>query len=102
MLPSVSEPFGIAPLEAMAYGVTSIISKQSGVAEVVNHAFKIDFWDIDRMADTICYLLDNPEICNKIGLDGKNEVHKIMWDEAAEKIRNVYKSVLAEYLTSNY
>jgi len=99
VLPSVSEPFGIAPLEAMAYGVTSIISKQSGVSEVVNNAFKIDFWDIDRMADTICYLLDNPDSCKKIGQDGKNEVHKILWDEAAEKIRNVYKSVLMEYLS---
>ncbi len=98
VLPSVSEPFGIAPLEAMAYGVTSIISKQSGVAEVVNHAFKIDFWDIDRMADTINYLIENPEICTQMGKDGMKEVNNILWDEAAEKIRLVYSSVLTEYL----
>lgn len=97
VLPSVSEPFGIAPLEAMAYGVTSIISKQSGVAEVVNHAFKIDFWDIDRMADTICYLIDNPEACKKIGIDGQQEVNLILWDEAAEKIKAVYTSMFIEY-----
>jgi len=100
VLPSVSEPFGIAPLEAMAYGVTSIISKQSGVAEVVNHAFKIDFWDTDRMAETINYLIENPEICQKIGQEGKQEVNHILWDEAAEKIRKVYSSVLSEYLSA--
>jgi len=101
VLPSVSEPFGIAPLEAMAYGVTSIISKQSGVAEVVNNAFKIDFWDIERMAETINYLIENPEICIKMGQDGRNEVNNILWDEAAEKIRKVYNSVIAEYLKSS-
>ena len=100
VLPSVSEPFGIAPLEAMAYGVTSIISKQSGVSEVVNHAFKIDFWDTDRMAETINYLIENPDICQKMGQDGKQEVNFILWDEAAEKIRKVYSSVLSEYLSA--
>jgi glycogen(starch) synthase len=99
VLPSVSEPFGIAPLEAMAYGVTAIISKQSGVAEVVNHAFKVDFWDVDKMADTIIYLIDNPETCLQIGHDGMVEVNKIQWDEAAEKIRQVYSITLAEFLT---
>jgi glycogen(starch) synthase len=100
VLPSVSEPFGIAPLEAMAYGVTTIISKQSGVSEVVNHAFKVDFWDIDRMTDTITYLIENPEICQKIGLDGKREVNSILWDEAAEKIVKIYYSVLQEHLNT--
>jgi len=100
VLPSVSEPFGIAPLEAMAYGVTAIISKQSGVSEVVNHAFKIDFWDVERMADTINHLIENPDICRKIGNDGRQEVHRIQWDEAAEKIRQLYASILANYLKS--
>jgi len=98
VLPSVSEPFGIAPLEAMAYGVTAIISKQSGVSEVVNHAFKIDFWDVDRMADTICHLIENPDICRQIGNEGRQEVHLIQWDEAAEKIRRLYASTLAAYI----
>ncbi|HOD18393.1 MAG TPA: glycosyltransferase [Candidatus Cloacimonadota bacterium] len=100
VMPSVSEPFGIAPLEAMAYGVTTIISKQSGVAEVVNNAFKIDFWDTDRMADTICYLIEHPDVCKKMGEESKKEVNHILWDEAAEKIRKVYTSVLTEYLSS--
>ncbi len=101
VMPSVSEPFGIAPLEAMAYGVTSIISKQSGVAEVVNHAFKIDFWDIDRMAATISYLIENPEICRDMGRESQKEVNNILWDEAARKIRSVYTNTLAEYLAKS-
>lgn len=98
VLPSVSEPFGISPLEAMAFGITSIISKQSGVAEVVHHAFKIDYWDIDLWAETICHLIENREKCAKIGIEGMREVHRIQWDEAAEKIRHLYSSTLAEFI----
>ncbi len=98
VLPSVSEPFGIAPLEAMAYGVTAIISRQSGVSEVVKNAFKIDFWDTKLMADTIIYLIENPDVCKKMGEDGMREVQNIQWDEAAVKIRQVYSGVSAEYL----
>lgn len=101
VLPSVSEPFGISPLEAMAFGITSIISKQSGVAEVVNHAFKIDYWDVDLMADTINHLIENPQICKKMGIDGMKEVNRIHWTEAAEKIRMVYSQVLSEFLKSH-
>ncbi len=101
MLPSVSEPFGISPLEAMAFGLTSIISKQSGVAEVVNHAFKIDFWDVDLMANTVNHLIENPEKCQKMGLEGMREVNQIHWKEAAEKIRMVYSTTLADYIKSN-
>lgn len=101
VLPSVSEPFGISPLEAMAYGITSLISKQSGVAEVVNYAFKIDYWDVDLMAETINHLIENPEKCRKVGIEGMHEVNKIRWNEAADKIRLVYSSMLAEYIKSN-
>ncbi len=98
VLPSVSEPFGISPLEAMAFGITSIISKQSGVAEVVNHAFKIDFWDTDLWVETINHLIANPEKCIKMGIDGMHEVNKIQWNDAAVKIRNLYIATLAEYI----
>jgi len=98
VLPSVSEPFGISPLEAMAFGITSIISKQSGVAEVVHHAFKIDYWDIDLWAETINHLIENRDKCTKIGIEGMKEVHRIQWDEAAEKIRHLYSSTLAEFI----
>jgi len=101
VLPSVSEPFGISPLEAMAFGITSIISKQSGVAEVVNHAFKIDYWDVDLMADTINHLIENPQICKKMGIDGMREVNRIHWTEAAEKIRKIYSQELAEFHKTN-
>lgn len=101
VLPSVSEPFGISPLEAMAFGITSIISKQSGVSEVVNHAFKIDYWDVDLMAATINHLIENPEERLKMGLEGMQEVNKIHWNKAAEEIRNVYSSVLSQYIKSN-
>lgn len=101
VLPSVSEPFGISPLEAMAFGVTSIISKQSGVSEVVNHAFKIDYWDVDLMADTINDLIENPELRHKMGIKGMKEVHQIRWAEAAEKIRKVYSQVLSDFLKTN-
>jgi glycogen synthase len=98
VLPSVSEPFGISPLEAMAFGITSIISKQSGVAEVINHAFKIDFWDTDLWVETINHLIENPEARIKMGIDGMHEVNRIQWDESAEKIRLLYSSTLAEYI----
>lgn len=101
VLPSVSEPFGISPLEAMAYGITSIISKQSGVAEVVKHAFKIDFWDVDLWVETINHLIEHPEYCAKIGIEGMREVNKIQWEEAAEKIRQLYSSTLAAYIRNN-
>lgn len=101
VLPSVSEPFGIAPLEAMAYGVTAIISKQSGVSEVVNHAFKVDFWDVDLMAETINHLIENPDVCLSIGHEGMIEVNRIQWDEAAEKIRAVYASMISEFIKSS-
>lgn len=94
VLPSVSEPFGIAPLEAMAYGVTAIISKQSGVSEVVENAYKIDFWDISKMAEVINHLIDNPKECQEMGEKGRLEVQSIGWDEAANKIVSVYKEML--------
>jgi glycogen synthase len=100
VLPSVSEPFGISPLEAMAYGITSIISKQSGVAEVINHAFKIDFWDVDLWVETINHLIENPQKRTKMGLEGMREVNRIQWEEAAEKIRQLYSATLAEYIRS--
>ena len=101
VLPSVSEPFGISPLEAMAYGITSIISKQSGVSEVVQHAFKIDYWDVDLWVETINHLIENPKYCSKIGIEGMREVNKIQWEEAAEKIRQLYSSALAEYIRTH-
>ena len=94
IMPSISEPFGIAPLEAMAYAVTAIISKQSGVSEVIQNAYKVDFWQIDEMTRRICWLIEHPEKCRAMGIAGMKEVQQILWDEAAEKIEKVYKECL--------
>jgi glycogen(starch) synthase len=94
VMPSVSEPFGISPLEAMRSNVPVVISKQSGVAEVLRHAVKVDFWDIDAMADAI-YGIINYEGLRKMFVSyGKTEVDNLKWDNAALKIIDVYNEAL--------
>ncbi len=90
VMPSVSEPFGISPLEAMRANVPTIISKQSGVAEVLHHAIKVDFWDIDAMADAIYALLAYPSISEMVVRCGLDEVNALKWDNAALQIKNIY------------
>ncbi len=94
ILPSISEPFGIAPLEAMSFGIATIISKQSGVSEVVENAFKVDFWDIDEMVNIILDLLADPLMKQEIGKKAAEEVSKIQWDKSAKMIEECYKEVL--------
>ena len=95
VMPSVSEPFGITALESMIRDTPAIISKQSGVAEVVTHCLKIDFWDIDEMANKIISVLEHPELHETLKENGKREVSKINWENSAETCLNVYKEVLA-------
>ena len=90
VMPSVSEPFGIAPLEAMSHNVPVIISKQSGVSEVLTHALKIDFWDVDDMANKIVAVLKYPPLGQTLRKHGQFELHRITWDGAAEKCENTY------------
>jgi len=94
VMPSVSEPFGISPLEAMRANVPTIISKQSGVAEVLSHAIKVDFWDIDAMADSIYGLLNYPALSKMVVKYGLKEVNSLKWDGAALQVKEVYKSLL--------
>ncbi len=94
IMPSVSEPFGISPLEAMQAGVPVIISRQSGVAEVLNHAIKVDFWDVDAMADAIHGLLSYPAIAKKMARSGRKESYNLKWKDSARKVRQVYISVV--------
>lgn len=94
LLTSVSEPFGIAPLEAMAFGAASIISKQSGVSEVINNAYKVDFWDVERTADIIVNLLENPNHREAFARAGQDEVFAMRWKEAAQKTKHIYEGVL--------
>ncbi len=94
VMPSVSEPFGISPLEAMRSGVPTIISKQSGVAEVLKHAIKVDFWDVDAMADAIHGLLAYPALSLFAGKHGLEEVNTLKWENAAYKLKGVYEELI--------
>ena len=94
IMPSVSEPFGISPLEAMQVGTPSIISKQSGCAEILTHAIKTDYWDIDAMADAIYSIVKNPSMYKSLRELGREEVNNIKWYDAGLKVRGIYDSVI--------
>jgi glycosyltransferase involved in cell wall biosynthesis len=94
VMPSVSEPFGISPLEAMRSNVPVIISKQSGVAEVLEYAVKVDYWDVDAMADAIYALLQYPALSRMFSSKGLEEVTGLKWDNAAAKVKQVYRDAI--------
>ncbi len=95
VMPSVSEPFGISPLEAMNANVPVVISKQSGVSEVLKYAIKVDFWDIDAMANAIYCLVHYPALSKMFIKKGKKEVEEIRWEDSAKKLRNLYYKLLS-------
>lgn len=95
IMPSVSEPFGISPLEAMEMGVPSIISKQSGCAEILDNVVKIDYWDIDAMADAIHSIISYPAFHETLRRDGIEEIKGITWEKAGKKVIDIYKNVIA-------
>ena len=94
VMPSVSEPFGISPLEAMEMGVPSIISKQSGCAEILNNVIKTDYWDIDAMADAMHALTSYPALHKELRDRGIEEIHGITWEKAGKKVIDIYKKVI--------
>ena len=94
IMPSVSEPFGISPLEAMRTGVPSIISHQSGAAEVLKYALKVDFWDVDALADDIYALVSYPALTRFASREGYDEVNELKWNGATAKLKKVYESLL--------
>ena len=94
IMPSVSEPFGISPLEAMRSNVPSIISHQSGAAEVLKYALKVDFWDVDALADDIYALLQYPALAEFANKQGFDEVNSLKWNGATAKLKKVYESLL--------
>jgi glycogen(starch) synthase len=94
VMPSVSEPFGIAPLEALDNEVPVIISKQSGVSEVLRHALKVDFWDVDEMANKIVAVLKYPPLQTTLRNHGNFEVRKLRWKDAGRGCLRVYREML--------
>jgi glycogen(starch) synthase len=94
VMPSVSEPFGIVSLEAVAYGTPVLVSKQSGVSEVLDHALKVDFWDVDEMTNKILSVCQYPALCSDLRDESAKELPNVNWDNAADKCIGVYKQLI--------
>lgn len=94
VMPSVSEPFGISPLEAMQSNVPVLISHQSGVAEILTYAIKTNFWDINAMADAIYGVLNYPSLQHTFSKYGKEEVDNLKWENSALKVKEIYDNAL--------
>lgn len=93
IMPSVSEPFGITPLESLMHGTPALISKQAGVGEVVSHVLRADFWDVNDMADKVLSVLQNDVLKFTLSRHGKSEVKKVDWKKAAEKCILIYSKL---------
>ena len=90
VMPSVSEPFGLTPLEAMVFDVPVIITRQSGVSEVLTNALVVDFWDVNEMANKICALLTSPTLASEVVDACKEELKNIRWENAAAQLNKLY------------
>jgi glycogen(starch) synthase len=95
VMPSVSEPFGITPLEAIQAGVPVIISNQSGVGEVLPDALKVNFWDTDALAQSICSVLRYPSLSNTLRKNGARRISTISWESAAKKVKRIYYETIS-------
>jgi glycogen(starch) synthase len=96
VMPSVSEPFGISSLEAMNRNVPVLMSKTSGISEVVTHALKVDFWDIDEMANKMIAVLKRPQLKANLSKNGFHESCKFKWEDSAMKVKNIYEEVIEQ------
>jgi len=92
-MPSLSEPFGLSAVEAAQFGIPCVISKQSGVAEVLNGSLMFDYWDTDKAADCILNLINNPVLRDKVVEDASQNLDNITWDLSAQKVINAYSSI---------
>lgn len=99
VMPSVSEPFGLVPLEAIQHGAPSLISKQSGVSEVVSHVLKVDFWDVEDMANKILATLRYPVMRNQLVQEGRVEIKRLSWKNAAYKVLSLYRRLIHYFAT---
>lgn len=93
VMPSVSEPFGLACLEAAGQYVPVVLSKQSGVSEVMNHCITVDFWDTDKIAEYIINLIDNPMLAEHIAQNSFEQLSNLLWSKQVQNIINVYSQV---------
>lgn len=100
ILPSVAEPFGITPLESLAHGTPVIISKQAGVGEVLRNALKVDFWDVDEMANKIVAVLEHKPLQKLLREEGRREALSQTWRKAAEKCVELYRRLLQTFVTA--
>lgn len=96
VMPSVSEPFGITALEAMSFETPVILSRQSGAAEILKHALKVDFWDIQKLAGHIISVLRYPELRQSLVEMAREEVRRVHWEASAQKVKQVYQQALRE------
>ena len=94
VMPSVSEPFGISPLEAMQCGTPTIISKQSGCGEILSNCIKVDYWDIHALADAIYSICHNESLFDYLSEEGKKEVDQITWEKVGARIKDLYLKTL--------
>jgi glycogen(starch) synthase len=92
VMPSVSEPFGLTPLEAIGYGTPTLVSKQSGVSEVLNNCLKVDFWDIDEMANQITAVVQNDDLRDELWHNAYREFERFSWEETSTKIHKLYET----------
>jgi len=94
VMPSVSEPFGITTLEAMKYNTPVLVSKQSGVSEVVTHALKVDFWDVNEMANKMIAVLEHRVLSETLKENGWHDLEKISWKNSAQAVVNIYRELI--------
>jgi glycogen(starch) synthase len=92
VMPSVSEPFGLTPLEAIGYGTPALVSKQSGVSEVLKNCLKVDFWDINEMANQISAVVQSDALRDELLANSLQEYNQLSWDMASEKVESLYRS----------
>ncbi len=98
VMPSVSEPFGLVPLEAIQQGTPALVSKQSGVSEVLMHVLKVDFWDVDEMANKIVATLRYEPMQRQLVTESQRELLRLTWKSAARKVIELYKRLIARFV----
>jgi len=94
VMPSLSEPFGLVALEAIAQGTPVILSKQSGASEVIGHAFKVDFWDTEKMADCVLTILRETPLASQLTAEAPRVLQRLTWENQAGKVVSIYENLL--------